>query len=171
MRVTRIYTGDDGRSHFEDIDVATGAGGTQRSPDFPATAVGLRESDGARDLDFHHAPRRQLVVVLAGRLEIEVGDGTKREFGPGEMFLADDTSGQGHILRDIGGPAPRRRGPARARVRPRGVPGRVAAARPEPERRAAGPHPRPLPLGDARRRSLRLRPPSVIPANAGIQAR
>ena len=104
MRVTRIYTGDDGQSHFEDIDVATGSGGTQRSPDFPATAVGLRESDGARDLDFHPAPRRQLVVVLAGRLEIEVGDGAKREFGPGEMFLADDTSGQGHILRDIGGP-------------------------------------------------------------------
>ena len=104
MRVTRIYTGDDGQSHFEDIEVGTGSGDTQRSADFPATAVGLRESDGARNLDFHPAPRRQLVAILAGRLEIEVGDGTKREFGPGELFLADDTSGQGHILRDIGGP-------------------------------------------------------------------
>ena len=34
---------------------------TQRSPDFPALAVGLRESEGTRDLDFHPAPRRQLV--------------------------------------------------------------------------------------------------------------
>ena len=103
MRVTRIYTGDDGQSHFEDIDVATDQSTTQRSPDFPALAVGLRESEGTRDLDFHPAPRRQLVITLAGRMEIEVGDGSKREFGCGDIFLADDTSGQGHILRDTGG--------------------------------------------------------------------
>ena len=103
MRVARIYTGDDQQSHFEEIEVKTGEGPTQRSPDYPAVAVGLRESDGTRVIDFHPAPRRQLVVTLAGRVEIETGDGTKREFGPGDVFLADDTTGQGHILRDIGG--------------------------------------------------------------------
>ena len=43
------------------------------------------------------------MITLAGRMEIEVGDGSKREFGCGDIFLADDTSGQGHILRDTGG--------------------------------------------------------------------
>lgn len=104
MRITRIYTGGDGQSHFEDIDAPTGAGPTGRSADFPALSVGLRESDGARNMDFHPAPRRQLVITLAGRLEIETGGGEVREFGPGDVFLADDTSGQGHILRDTGGP-------------------------------------------------------------------
>jgi hypothetical protein len=103
MLVTRIYTGEDQQSHFEEIEVTTGEGPTQRSPDFPAIGVGMRESDGTRVIDFHPAPRRQLVITLGGRVEIETGDGTKREFGSGDVFLADDTTGQGHILRDIGG--------------------------------------------------------------------
>lgn len=102
MRITRIYTGGDGRSHFEDIDAPVGA--TGRSAEFPALSVGLRESGGTRNMDFHPAPRRQLVITLAGRVELETGDGEVRGFGPGDIFLADDTSGQGHILRDTGGP-------------------------------------------------------------------
>jgi hypothetical protein len=39
---------------------------------------------------------------LSGETEIEIGDGTKRRFGPGDILLADDTSGQGHISRDVG---------------------------------------------------------------------
>ncbi len=103
MQITRIYTGPDQQSHFEELEIPLGDGPTQRSEDFPAVAVGIRGSDGTREIDFHPAPRRQLVVTLAGRVELETGDGTKREFGPGDIFLADDTSGQGHILRDIGG--------------------------------------------------------------------
>lgn len=106
MRITRIYTGDDGRSHFEDIEVKVEntPTGTMRSALFPAAGIGLRESDGTRVVDFHPAPQRQFVLHLAGEVELECGDGTKRRFGPGDIFLADDTTGQGHILRDVGGP-------------------------------------------------------------------
>ena len=45
------------------------------------------------------APRRQLVIILSGELEIETSDGNKRHFRPGDMFLADDTTGSGHISR------------------------------------------------------------------------
>ena len=51
---------------------------------------------------WHRAPRRQYVINLSGESEVEVGDGTKRKLGPGDIYLADDTTGQGHISRAIG---------------------------------------------------------------------
>ena len=36
-------------------------------------------------------------------MEIEVGDGTKRQLGAGSILLAEDTEGQGHISRSING--------------------------------------------------------------------
>jgi hypothetical protein len=44
------------------------------------------------------------VVTLEGIVEVECGDGSKRRFGAGDIMLADDTSGQGHITREIKGP-------------------------------------------------------------------
>jgi len=52
-------------------------------------------------LDFHTAPRRQLVVNLAGSVDIEVGDGSRRILGPGSILLAEDMTGEGHISRSI----------------------------------------------------------------------
>ena len=51
--------------------------------------------------DYHCAPQRQFVIHLKGAGEIEVGDGTKRRFGVGDVLLADDTTGQGHISRGV----------------------------------------------------------------------
>ena len=42
------------------------------------------------------------VINLSGETEIEIGDGSKRRFGPGDILLAEDTSGQGHISQDVG---------------------------------------------------------------------
>jgi len=33
--------------------------------------------------------------------EVEIGDGSKRRFGPGDILLAEDTSGRGHISRSL----------------------------------------------------------------------
>ena len=54
--------------------------------------------------DWHTAPRRQYIFILAGQMEIGIGDGTTRRFGPGDVVLADDLSGQGHTTRSVGGP-------------------------------------------------------------------
>jgi hypothetical protein len=37
-------------------------------------------------------------------VEIECGDGDKRRFGPGDVYLADDLTGEGHRHREISGP-------------------------------------------------------------------
>jgi hypothetical protein len=104
VRVTRIYTGDDGRSHFEDLDVPLhDAGFGQLSELVPVSGLILRTTPEAGALDFHVAPRRQFVVTLSGAVEVECGDGTVRRFDPGAIMLADDTTGQGHISREVGG--------------------------------------------------------------------
>jgi len=56
----------------------------------------FREVESTYDLDFHNAPRRQFVVNLMGSVDITVGDGTVRRLGPGEILLAEDTTGRGH---------------------------------------------------------------------------
>ena len=103
MKVTRFYTGSDGESHFEDIDVpleSTG-GADRRSELMKATGIFFRETGGDYNLDWHNAPRRQFVITLEGEVEIVIGDGTKRQFGPGDVFLAEDTTGRGHISRAV----------------------------------------------------------------------
>jgi hypothetical protein len=105
MKVTRIYTGADNKSHFEDVEVPLKAGGKAgfMSDLQKATGVVFRETDGNYDFDFHNAPRRQYVVNLEGEVEIEIGDGTKRILRSGDILLAEDTTGQGHISRAVGG--------------------------------------------------------------------
>ncbi len=109
VKVTRLYTGDDGESHFEDIEVPfeeSGLGGAMSSR-LPATGVVFRETGDDYDYDWHNAPRRQYILMLSGGgVEIEVGDGTTRRFRAGDILLAEDTTGRGHISRAID-PEPR----------------------------------------------------------------
>jgi hypothetical protein len=109
MKITRLYTGDDGESHFEDVEVPLSerAGLGRISELRSATGVLFRETDTDYLLDWHNAPRRQFILNLEGQVEIELGDGTKRRFGPGDVLLAEDTTGRGHISRAVDG-SPRR---------------------------------------------------------------
>ena len=105
MTVVRIYTGPDNRSHFEDVQISlknTGKVGFI-SELMQATGIVFRETGGDYNYDFHTAPRRQYVVNLEGEVEIEVGDGTKRILHSGDVLLAEDTTGQGHISRAVAG--------------------------------------------------------------------
>ena len=105
MEAWRIYTGDDQESHFERLEIPlnpTRYGGL--SDLVPSEGVIFRETPVGGLLDFHPAPRRQFVITIAGEVEVECGDGTKRRFGAGDIMLADDTTGQGHITRETAGP-------------------------------------------------------------------
>lgn len=105
IKIVRIFTGSDNRSHFEDIRIPLKDGGRIGflSELMNATGVVLRETGGDYDYQFHTAPRRQFVVNLEGEVEIEVGDGTKRILRSGDILLAEDTTGQGHISRAVDG--------------------------------------------------------------------
>lgn len=105
MKVVRIYTGPDNQSHFEDLDIPLKDSGKIGfiSELAKATGVVFRETGGDYNYDFHTAPRRQYVVNLEGEVEIEVGDGSKRILRAGDVLLAEDTTGQGHISRAVAG--------------------------------------------------------------------
>ena len=95
MKVTRVYSGSDGQSHFGEIEV-------EIEKLQPGEGIVFRHVVSDYLNDWHQAPRRQYVINLSGESEVEVGDGTKRRLGPGAIYLADDTTGQGHISRAIG---------------------------------------------------------------------
>ena len=105
MKITRLYTGTDQKSHFEEIDIPLKDNERGSFTSEPVKTSGLifRETDGSYDLDFHNAPRRQYVINLEGEVEITVGDGSKKIFRAGDIFLAEDTTGQGHKSRAVGG--------------------------------------------------------------------
>ena len=100
--IVQIYTGHDGQTHFEDLplpaeeshNVAIQAGANLVFRCFPADHWS----------DSHTAPRRQYIFILVGQMEIGIGDGTPRRFGPGDVVLADDLTGQGHTTRSLGVP-------------------------------------------------------------------
>ncbi len=103
MQVTKIFTGEDGKSHFAVIDIPLTDGGEigRLSAFIPTSGLVLRETGAEYDYTWHNAPRRQFVFMLKGGVEIEVGDGEVRRLLPGEVLLVEDTTGQGHRSRSI----------------------------------------------------------------------
>jgi hypothetical protein len=101
IMVTRIYTGPDGLSHAEEVEMKLTAGGV--SDMMKATGVQFsRRPPTTTPGDWHTGPRRQYVITLSGRGEVEVAGGKKVALGPGHIDLIEDTTGKGHITRNIG---------------------------------------------------------------------
>lgn len=103
MNITRVYTGADGETHFEDIRIPLrneGPIGFLSDP-IPAKAVRFRKNPPDYDYDWHVAPARQYIVLLNGIIEIEVSDGARRAFQGGDILLMEDTTGKGHRTRHL----------------------------------------------------------------------
>ena len=98
--ITRLYTGEDGQAHFEDLNVP--AGDTEAVALQPGIDMTFRSFPDGSFSDWHNGPRRQYVIVLSGQMEIGIGDGTKRTFNPGDILQVEDLTGQGHTTRSVG---------------------------------------------------------------------
>ncbi|MES9540711.1 MULTISPECIES: cupin domain-containing protein [unclassified Actinomadura] len=107
-RFTKIVRTRDGRSAFENGELALDRRIVAEG--VPAMAIGELGSSGgvqflssaAFDSAPHPAPREQWVVMLRGTIEVTVGDGDRRRFGPGDLVLATDTTGTGHVTTGVG---------------------------------------------------------------------
>jgi quercetin dioxygenase-like cupin family protein len=99
MDISRLYTGPDGQTHLEWMNL-------ESHPELvslqKAVGIQFRSTEPGNFLDWHPAPRRQFVITLSGEVEIGLGDGTVHRFGPGHVNLAEDLSGQGHTTRVVG---------------------------------------------------------------------
>ena len=101
--IVHMYTGADGQTHFEEITPPFAPVElTERSPLEETDGVSFGRAQPGYFLDWHNAPRKQYVITLAGQVEIGLGDGTVRRFGPGDVLLAEDLTGHGHTTRVVG---------------------------------------------------------------------
>ena len=98
-QIVRVYAGPDGESHFEDLtpdqfaDVANRIGSGD---------ITLNQRQSPTEEDYHNAPRLQYVINLQGDSEYQVSDGTIKRLHPGDILVAEDLEGHGHIARNIG---------------------------------------------------------------------
>ncbi len=93
MGVYRLYSGDDGKSHIEELD-------TDAMKEISVEGATMNFVVSQREpglfSDFHPAPFRRWQVGLVGRTIIGLADGTSHTFEVGDVRLIEDTSGQGH---------------------------------------------------------------------------
>ena len=100
IMMTRIYTGPDGLSHAEEIEMKLTGNATEM---MKATGVEFsRRAPAGGSNEWHTGPRRQFVITLSGQGEIELAGGKKVAVGPGHINLIEDTTGKGHITRNLG---------------------------------------------------------------------
>jgi quercetin dioxygenase-like cupin family protein len=98
ITVTRIYTGPDGQSHAEELQMKLNG---RTSELMKATGVQFSRTPAGYFNDWHVGPRRQFVITLSGRGEIEVAGGKKISMGPGHINI-EDLTGKGHTTRVVG---------------------------------------------------------------------
>jgi hypothetical protein len=101
--ITRLYTGQDGQTHAEEVETTfIAATPSDIGRLMKVTGAELHRTPAGTVIDWHPAPRRQYAITLSGRGEIELAGGKKISLEPGHIELAEDTTGKGHITRTVG---------------------------------------------------------------------
>ena len=93
LTLTELYTAADGRARFRDETLALDQGtpAARLSALMASGGCQFRHSPVGFRSDFHCTTTPQWLVVLQGRMEIGLQDGSTRVFGPGECFYSNDT--------------------------------------------------------------------------------
>ena len=94
---TILFTDTDGRARFRDevLELNQGTAVSSLSKLTNAQGVQWRMSPEGFESQFHCTTTPQWLVVLQGRMEIGLQDGSTRVFGPGEYFYSNDTLPEG----------------------------------------------------------------------------
>jgi hypothetical protein len=114
LNAIELYTGAGGLAGFRAVQLSLPEGNplTRLTPLAPSDGWQLRRSPADFKSDFHCTTDPQWLVVLAGRMEIGLRDGSARVFGPGEFFYSNatlpagasfDPARHGHRSRALGG--------------------------------------------------------------------
>lgn len=94
MKITKIFSDENGESHFEDIEIPliNQCEIGFLSEDINVKKLQFRMVSGNYDYGFHNAPQKQYIVLLDGGVEIETSLGEIRQFQTGEILLVEDIS-------------------------------------------------------------------------------
>jgi hypothetical protein len=108
LTITRMYTGTDGQSHVEQVNVKFPPEGgvppttEQTDPVKVTSSYIVRAAPGVVE-SWHNADTRRYVIPISGRAEVEVAGGQKFSAEPGRIYIAEDLTGKGHTFRVVGG--------------------------------------------------------------------
>jgi uncharacterized cupin superfamily protein len=104
LRCVRIWTSDEGDSLFEEgrIDLPKGERGDILSDTLGAASISFRETKAGGTFAWHDAPARQFVLTLSGTLDFQTRRGEHFTIRPGDVLLAEDTTGSGHSWTLVG---------------------------------------------------------------------
>lgn len=103
MRVIRIFTADSGDSAIEVREVPMSRTERPASEAFGCSSLFFRETPEGHVQELHNAPRRQLIFLTSGILELETSRGRRFVCRPGDLIFAEDMQGKGHITRSLRG--------------------------------------------------------------------
>src|SRR5882672_800289 len=101
MRIFRIFTKDTGESAIEVRQVPTSGSARPMSEAFKCDSIFFRDTPEGHVQDLHNAPRRQLIFLTSGILELETSEGRRVICRPGDLIFAEDMQGKGHITRSL----------------------------------------------------------------------
>jgi quercetin dioxygenase-like cupin family protein len=98
IRCVRLWTGADGNSRFEDgtLDLTGGVRGDPLSSKTTTTSISFQETQPGGTFAWHDAPIRQFVITLSGTLDFQTHTGEHFIIRPGDILLAENTTGTEH---------------------------------------------------------------------------
>ena len=94
IRAHYLYTGDDGHSHVKH-------GCIEAKQVIPATSLQFKEDPPHSSMNWHNDPVPQYCIFLSGALEFGVHSGESFIVRPGEVLIAVDNTGSGHIWKIV----------------------------------------------------------------------
>jgi len=109
MKYTRIFADEEGETHFKDVeielesvDVAYSESPLYLSPYIHSTQYAFFVFPSGMHGDWHQAPRKQILFLLSGEMELQVSDGESRRLHAGSIVLTEDKTGKGHMGKVLG---------------------------------------------------------------------
>lgn len=104
--VTRLYAGPDGQAYAEktalNLRRSSLHAGLDESAPLKATGAQFLRWPAGTVWEWHTASKRQYVIAVSGRGEVEVAGGQEIPLNPGQILLAEDVTGKGHTTRVLG---------------------------------------------------------------------
>lgn len=102
IKMYRAYTGPDGHSKIETIDLS-GEGGVYYDGKVSLVQFGLGDPSNAvivyghpnMAIPRHPSPYREIFLIVSGSSTVELADGTTYQLTPGSMMLSEDQGSTG----------------------------------------------------------------------------
>ena len=105
IRCIRLWTGEDNNSYFEegviDLNLKNNRG-DELSSAFTAQTISFQETSEGGKYDWHNDPVRQIVITLTGTLDFVTRNNEHFTINPGDILLAEDSTGTGHSWNLVG---------------------------------------------------------------------